>query len=434
MKALIIGGGIGGMATALSLEAAGIDVEIFEQAPAIQGLGVGINLQPNAVRELIELDLGDELKSVAIETSSLGYYNCFGQLIWSEPRGQAAGYNWPQYSINRGDLHMILLRAVRARCGKERVFTGYKFVSFEQTGDGVVANFIRSPTARPLPCHRGDLLIGADGIHSAVRAQLYPDEGPPVSSGRILWRGVVEAEPFLDGRSHVTIGARNCCAVIYPISEKMPQRGRSLINWVAVLGQQQASGQPGMWDRRASKDRFFAHFESWNFDRIRFADLVAGTAEIFEYPEDDRDPLPRWSFGRVTLLGDAAHPMRPIGSQAGSQAVVDSRILALALATTTSIHEGLAAYERERLPVMNAIILRNREFGPSVIMDMAEERAPNGFSNIEDVIPRQELEEISRSFKVAAGFEPESLNSRSSFAVKRTLRQNSRPPRSNELS
>jgi 2-polyprenyl-6-methoxyphenol hydroxylase-like FAD-dependent oxidoreductase len=420
MKALIIGGGIGGMTTALSLAAAGIEAEVFEQAPAIEGLGVGINLQPNAVRELIELGLGDELKSVAIETSTLSYYNRFGQLIWSEPRGRAAGYNWPQYSIDRGDLHMILLRAVRARLGEKSVFTGHKFVSFEQTPGGVVADFIDSRTGRRLPSHNGDLLIGADGIHSVVRAQLYTDEGPPVSSGRIQWRGVVEAEPFLDGRSHVTIGSRNCRAVIYPISEKARQRGRSLINWVTVLGRQQASGEPGRWDRQANKERFFAHFQSWNFDWIPFADLVAATDAIFEYPKDDRDPLARWSFGRVTLLGDAAHPMRPIGSQAGSQAIVDSRVLALALATAGSTEDGLASYERERLPVMNAIILKNREFGPSIIMDMAEERAPNGFANIEDVIPRRELEEISRSFKVAAGFEPEALNRRASFAVQRT--------------
>jgi 5-methylphenazine-1-carboxylate 1-monooxygenase len=418
MKALIIGGGIGGMATALSFGAAGIDVEIFEQAPTIEALGVGINLQPNAVRELIELGLGDELKSVAIETSTLGYYNRFGQLIWAEPRGLAAGYNWPQYSIDRGDLHMILLRAVRARLGQKCVFTGHRFVSFEQTGGEVVADFLDGRTGRRLPPHKGDVLVGADGIHSAVRAQLYPDEGAPVSSGRIQWRGVVEAAPFLDGRSHVTIGSRNCRAVIYPISEKARQRGRSLINWVTVLGRQQASGHPGTWDRRATKERFFSHFQSWNFDWIPFADLVAASGEIFEYPKDDRDPLPRWSFGRVTLLGDAAHPMRPIGSQAGSQAIVDARVLALGLATASSIEYGLATYERERLPVMNAIILKNREFGPSIIMDMAEERAPNGFTNIEDVIPRRELEEISHSFKSAAGFEPEALNRRSSFAVK----------------
>jgi 5-methylphenazine-1-carboxylate 1-monooxygenase len=186
------------------------------------------------------------------------------------------------------------------------------------------------------------------------------------------------------------------------------------------LGQRAASPQPGTWDRRATKERFFAHFRDWNFDWLAFADLIAATEEIFEYPKDDRDPLPRWSFGRVTLLGDAAHPMRPIGSQAGSQAVVDSRVLALALATAGSIEDGLLAYERQRLPIMNEIILRNREFGPSIIMEMAEERAPDGFSNIENVIPRHELEEISRSFKIAAGFDPEQLNRRASYAVKRT--------------
>jgi 5-methylphenazine-1-carboxylate 1-monooxygenase len=419
MKVLVIGGGIGGLTSALSLAAAGMEVEVFEKTPTIQAVGVGINLQPNAVRELTELGLGDELGAVAIETSTLTYYNRFGQIIWSEPRGRAAGYAWPQYSIDRGDLHMILLAAVHKRIGAPRIFTGHRLVSFEQSSGAAIANFVDS-TGTPLPPRKGDILIGADGIHSAVRAQLYPKEGPPVSSGRIQWRGVVEAEPFLDGRSHVTIGSRNCRAVVYPISESARQRGRSVVNWVTVLGQQAASRQPGTWDRRANRERFFAHFRDWNFDWLAFADLVAATEDIFEYPKDDRDPLPRWSFGRVTLLGDAAHPMRPIGSQAGSQAVVDSRVLALALATAGSIEDGLLAYERQRLPIMNEIILRNREFGPSIIMDMAEERAPDGFSNIEDVIPRHELEEISRSFKIAAGFDPEQLNRRASYAVKRT--------------
>jgi 2-polyprenyl-6-methoxyphenol hydroxylase-like FAD-dependent oxidoreductase len=423
MKVLVIGGGIGGLTTALSLHAAGIEAEVFEQTPSIEALGVGINLQPNAVRELMELGLGDALKAVAIETSTLNYYNRFGQLIWSEPRGLAAGYRWPQYSIDRGDLQMILLDAVDARIGAARnVHTNHTLVSFEQTGRGVVAQFIERASGRPLPPHKGDVLIGADGIHSAVRAQLYPNEGPPVSSGRIQWRGVIEDESFLDGRTHVTIGSRERRAVVYPISEKARQEGRSLINWVTVLGKQMASDQPGTWDRRAPKERFFAHFRDWNFDWIRFADLIAATAEIYEYPKDDRDPLPRWSFERVTLLGDAAHPMRPIGSQAGSQAVVDARVVALALATATSVEDGLKAYERERLPIMNKVILRNREFGPSIIMDMAEERAPNGFTDIEQVISRSELEEIAHSFKVAAGFDPESLNRRASFDVPRVAR------------
>jgi 5-methylphenazine-1-carboxylate 1-monooxygenase len=417
VKALVIGGGIGGLTAALSLHAAGLDVEVFEQVPKISALGVGINLQPNAVRELIELGLGDRLAEVAIETSRLSYYNRLGQLIWSEPRGVAAGYRWPQYSIDRGDLQMVLLDAVRERIGAQNIFEGHKLVRFAQHGERVEAFFADRSTGEGLRPHSGDILIGADGIHSAVRAQLYPNEGGPVSSGRIQWRGVVEAAPFLDGRTHVTIGSSQRRAVIYPISQKAARRGKALINWITVLGRQKASDVPGTWERTAKKERFFEHFRDWNFDWIPFADLISRTEEIFEYPKDDREPLPRWTFGRVTLLGDAAHPMRPVGSQAGSQAVVDARVLAYALATAATPEAGLERYQAERLKPMNAMVLRNREFGPSIIMEIAEERAPNGFANIEDVIPRAELEEIARSFKSAAGFEPNELNRRPSYDV-----------------
>lgn len=421
MKALVIGGGIGGLTAALSLHAAGIDVEVFEQVPQIEALGVGINLQPNAVRELIELGLGDRLADVAIETTHLSYYNKFGQLIWSEPRGLAAGYKWPQYSIDRGDLHLILFQAVQKRIGKERVFEGHRLTHFKQDGNGVEAFFSDRVSGERVASRKGDILIGADGIHSQVRAQLYPNEDGPVSSGRIQWRGVVEAEPFLDGRTQVTIGNSQCRAVIYPMSERVRKSGRSLINWITVLGKQSASDVPGTWDRKAKKERFFRHFESWNFDWIPFAELIANTEEIFEYPKDDREPLPQWTFGRVTLLGDAAHPMRPVGSQAGSQAVVDARVLAFELANARDPAHGLDAYQAARLKPMNAMILRNRQFGPSIIMEMAEDRAPNGFSNVENVIPRAELEEISRAFKLEAGFDPVQLNSRSSYDTNRRL-------------
>lgn len=419
MKILVIGGGIGGLGTALSLHSAGIDVEVFEQVPRIEALGVGINLQPNAVRELIELGLGDGLCAVGIETTELRYYNKRGQLIWKEPRGLAAGYKWPQYSINRGDLHQVLLGAVRERIGDEHLHTGHQFVAFEQDEEKVVARFVDRESGEALRPYVGTALVGADGIHSAVRRQLYPEEGAPVSSGRIQWRGVVEAAPFLDGRTQVTIGSSQRRAVIYPMSQKVAETGRSQINWITVLGRQSASGEPGTWDRRASRDRFFSHFNDWNFDWIPFADLICETGEIFEYPKDDRDPLPRWSFGRVTLLGDAAHPMRPIGSQAGSQAVVDARVLAFHLAMARDEVEGLLRYETERLPIMNRIILRNRELGPSIIMEMAEERAPDGFDDIEKVIPRDELQRIADSFKREAGFDVTSLNARASLDVPR---------------
>ena len=417
MKALIVGGGIGGLATALSFHAAGIDSVIYESVAEVKGLGLGINLQPNAVRELFELGLEDELYSVAVETAFLAYYNKHGQLIWREPRGKSAGYRWPQFAINRGDLLMILLDAVKKRLGSQSYVTGHHFVGFEQDSFGVTAQFIERSTGRGLPPQRGDVLIAADGIHSAVRRILYPNEGPPIFSGRMIWRGKIEAEPYLDGRTQVMIGHRDQRAVIYPMSEELRKTGRSLINWAVVLGGRYNEDEREVWDRLAVKERFFGHFQNWNFDWIGVKDLISATEEIFEYPKSDRDPLPQWTFGRVTLMGDAAHPMRPVGSQAGTQAVVDARILANKLAGASTPQIGLEEYQAERLPPMNAVILTNREFGPEIVMQMAEERAPSGFDNIESVIPRSELETIARDFKVIAGIEPHTLNARTSYTI-----------------
>lgn len=418
MKAIIVGGGIGGLATALSLHAVGIECCVCKSVRDIDALGLGINLQPNAVRELIELGLGEALAATAIETSTLAYYNKHGQLIWSEPRGRAAGYRWPQYSIHRGALLMILLEAARARIGAANVREGRHFVSFEQSAGGVVAHLMDRATGRPLPSERADVLIGADGIHSTVRRQLYPDEAEPVASGNIQWRGAIEAAPYLDGSSQVMIGHYMQRMVIYPMSAKAQARGRSLVNWLTMLGGRHDLVARESWDRKVPKERFFAAFKDWNFPWIAAADLVAATADIYEYAEADHNPLPRWSFGRVTLLGDAAHAMRPVGSQAGSQAIVDARVLAHALASEASPEAALRAYEAIRLPAMNDVILRNRAYGPEIVMQMAEERAPRGFARIEDVIPRHELEEIARSFKVAAGFDPETLNRRPSLGLR----------------
>jgi 5-methylphenazine-1-carboxylate 1-monooxygenase len=415
MKALVVGGGIGGLATALSLAACGIECVVCEAAASIEAAGLGINLQPNAVRELIELGLGDALAATAIATSTLAYYNRHGQLIWSEPRGRAAGYAWPQYSIHRGALAVILYEAVRARIGAANLRIGCRFASFDEGPGGVTAHLVERASGRALAPERADVLIGADGIHSTVRRLLYPREAAPVASGNIQWRGAIEAAPYLDGRSHVMIGHYLQRMVIYPMGRAEEKRGRALVNWLALLGGRDDPPVRESWDRRVPKDRFFAAFKDWNFPWIGAADLIAATSDIYEYPELDRDPLPRWSFGRVTLLGDAAHAMRPVGSQAGSQAVVDARVLAQALAAAADPVAALRAYEAARLPAMNDIILRNRAYGPEIVMQMAEERAPDGFARIEDVIPRAELEAIARSFKEAAGFDPAALNRRPSL-------------------
>ena len=420
MNVTVIGAGIGGLTAALSLHAAGIDVRVYETAAEVRALGFGINLQPNAARELIELGLGEALAEAAIETAELRYYNKLGQLIWSEPRGRGAGYAWPQYAIERGALQKILLDEVKARIGAGNVSTGHHLVSFAQDNSGVTAYFIEPGSGRDLAPARSDVLIGCDGIHSAVRAQLYPKEGPPVCSGLLQWRGAVEAEPFLGGRTHVTMGFSGQRAVVYPMSRKAADRGYSRMSWVVVVPAV-SSNSDLTWGRKVCNNLVGERFKRWNFSWLNFSDLIHRTTEIYGYPEADRDPLPQWSIGRVTLLGDAAHPMRPVGAQAGSQAVIDARVLAFALANNARPEQALEQYDANRRPGMNAIVLRNRGFGPAVIMELAEERAPQGFSDIEDVISRRELEAISLAYKAEAGFDPAVLNRRHTLTVERAI-------------
>jgi 2-polyprenyl-6-methoxyphenol hydroxylase-like FAD-dependent oxidoreductase len=418
VKALVIGGGIGGLAAALSLDAAGIECCVCESVAEIEALGLGINLPPNAVRELIELGLGPALAAVAVETSTLAYYNKHGQLIWREPRGFAAGYLWPQYSIHRGELLFALLESARARVGAENIRTSHHLMGFDQTASGVTAQFVDRASGRALPPVSADVLIGADGIHSTVRAILHPREPAAVPSGGVQWRGAVEVAPYLDGRTQAMIGHFRQRTILYPMSRQSAERGRSLVNWLAYRHLPDGIAERESWDRKVPKERFFAAYQDWNFDWIRPADMMAATTDIYEYYEMDHDPLDRWSFGRVTLLGDAAHAMRPVGSQAGSQAIVDARVLANALATEPDPVKALAAYDSIRRPQMNEVILRNRQYGPEIVMQMAEDRAPDGFFRIEDVIPRRELEDVAASFKRADGFDPETLNNRPSLSAR----------------
>jgi 5-methylphenazine-1-carboxylate 1-monooxygenase len=409
MRVAIIGGGIGGLATALSLHAAGIDCDVYEAVPQIKPLGVGINLLPHAVRELSELGLADALAATAIETEKLIYANRFGQEIWQEPRGRAAGYNWPQFSIHRGALQVILLEAVTSRLGPSRIHTGAQArragassVTF-QSGETVEA----------------DVIVAADGIHSALRAQFYPDEGPPKWNRRVLWRGVTEAEPFLGGRTMVMAGYQNQKFVCYPISREATARGRSLINWIAELRiGGMADWRREDWNRAGRLEDFLPDFESWHFGWLDVPAVIRGASHIFEYPMVDRDPVARWTFDRVTLLGDAAHPMHPIGSNGASQAILDARILAHALATTRSINAALALYEDNRRPGTSRLVLANRANGPEQVMQTVHERAPNGFTQLSAVVSVEELETTAERYKQIAGFDRDALNARESLSVR----------------
>ncbi|WP_338472452.1 flavin-dependent oxidoreductase [Niallia sp. XMNu-256] len=409
-KAIIVGGGIGGLVTALKLHHVGVSVRVFESVENIKALGVGINLLPHAVRILTELGLKDELKRQGIPTAELNYYNKFGQQIWHEPRGLDAGYKWPQYSIHRGRLHMILLDAVKEQLGENMIVTGHHLKSFQTFDDGVEATFENKKTGEIVGTYRGDFLIAADGIHSVVRKHFYPNEGLPKFSGRILWRGITESTPFLTGKSMIMSGFQDQKFVAYPVCPETAAKGRSLVNWIAELSVQGDVPPRSDWNRKVDKEVFAPAFSNWDFGWLNVPKLIEETETVYEFPMVDRDPLPRWTFGRVTLLGDAAHPMYPIGSNGASQAILDADALGQAFESQPTVDLALKAYADARMEPTASIVMSNRQNGPESVMQIVEDRAPNGFNHLHDVITQQELEDIANKYKKIAGFDRQTLN------------------------
>ncbi len=415
MDVLIIGAGIGGLTLALSLHQVGVPCRVFEAAEEFKAVGVGINLLPHAMRELGELKLQEKLESVGVETSELCFYNRFGQFIFKEPRGRAAGYSWPQISIHRGDLHAVLLEAARQRLGADRIQTGFKCVRIEQDGDGVWGQFVEPRSGASLPAARGSVAIGCDGIHSAVRKQLFPGEGPPVYSGVNMWRGVARCKPFLTGSSMALAGwLRTGKMVIYPIRKDIDANGHQLINWVAEIETPQHSQRD--WNRIGRIEDFLGAFQDWTFGWHDYPQMVKASEVILEYPMVDQDPLPQWSFGRISLLGDAAHPMYPRGSNGSGQAILDARALAGCLKRCSSPEAALQAYDAERVEAANKVVLMNRTNPPDAILREVDERTGGKpFKSIDDVISPSELRSISESYKTVAGFEVKALNARASL-------------------
>jgi 5-methylphenazine-1-carboxylate 1-monooxygenase len=413
MTVLIAGGGIGGLTLALSLHQIGVPVRVFESVPQLRPLGVGINVLPHAVRELIELGLLDQLSAAGVRTKELAYFSKHGQPIWSEPRGLEAGYKWPQFSIHRGMLQQILLDAATARLGAENILTSHHLTSWTETADSIRADFIDKASGKPAGTYEGAVLIACDGIHSAVREKLYPQEGPPIWNGRILWRGITTGDGFLSGRTMIMAGHEILKFVCYPISKEPDASGKHQINWVAERHMPPTyQWRREDYNRTAKLDEFLPWFESWKFDWLDVPGLIRNCPHAYEYPLVDRDPLARWTFGRVTLLGDAAHPMYPIGSNGASQAILDARVLTREILSHGPTNAALAAYEAERRPATTDLVMLNRRNGPEQVMQLVEERAPNGYKVVTDVLSQQELEDIAANYKRVAGFQVEALNAK----------------------
>ena len=405
LRVLVAGGGIGGLTAALHLSRMGHDVQVFEAAPEIRELGLGVNIQVHGVRDLAAVGLLKAVESNSCPVSELSYYNRHGQKIWAEPRGIAAGYEYPQAAINRGRLQGILLEAVYARIGRDRVHPGHRVVDFSQDDAGVVIH-IAGPDGKPLKTVAGDVLVGAEGIHSAVRKKFYPDEGLPVFGGQIMWRGIARARPFLGGRAMIMAGHRDQKIVAYPVDPDVGPDGMMNINWVAEDTIDDSMPPREDWNKLASVADVAARFANWRFPWLDVPALIAAAPACYEFPKVDRDPIPRWSFGRVALLGDAAHPMHPAGSNGATQAIVDAPALAEALSRYPDPSAALQAYEAERRPPIAELVRVNREqMGPESVMILAEQRAPNGFNNILDVLTQEELDQASNTYKAASGAE-----------------------------
>lgn len=400
MTVLIAGAGIGGLTLGLTLHQIGVPFRIFEATKSIKPMGVGINIQPNAVRELCDLGLAEALETVGIKTQQYGFYTKRGLPIWEEPRGMKAGYAWPQYSVHRGKLQMMLYQALIDRAGD--------VVETDTRVTGVDGATLITTKGR----FDGQIIVAADGIHSALRAQFNPDEGPPIWDGAILWRAMSRAKPFFGEGAMALIGHDTQRIVAYPISG-IGTDGLVDMNWIAELRVDPASGwRKEDWNRAADKADFAPLFDEWVFDWLDVPALIASADQVFEYPMVDRDPLDQWTHGHVTLLGDAAHPTYPVGSNGATQAIVDARVLGAAILKHGLNEAALQAYEAQMRPLTTNVIMANRGSGPDAILQQVEDLCEGQFNHISDVMAEADLKAHADRYKALAGTSIDVLNAK----------------------
>ncbi len=409
MTVLIAGGGIAGLTMALTCHQIGVPAVVLESVRSLAPLGVGINLQPNAVRELYDLGFEGDLDGIGIEAREWALVGRSGNDVWAEPRGRDAGYRWPQYSVHRGELQMLLYRAVLERMGADAVKTAHRVIGYRQFEDRIVAT-VDTRDGGTVEID-GDLLIAADGLHSAVRQQMHPDQPPPHWGGQVLWRGATPGPAIRTGASFTLVGSLEQRFVHYPISAVDAATGLQLQNWIAELTFDTSQGTPSSdWNTEVDVDKFLAEFADWNFDWLDIPALVQGAPAVWEFPMVDRDPADRWVDGRACLIGDAAHVMYPVGSNGASQAIVDARVMGAKLLDFGVEPAALEAFEADLIEDLSALVLRNRGHGPVGILGLVDERCGGVFDDIDDVIPRAEVEAYMANYKAAAGFAIEALN------------------------
>ncbi len=402
MNIAIVGGGIAGLSFALGLHKRGIDCDVFEAVNDIKEIGVGITLLPHAMRELAELGLQDALEAVGIENLESVFYTQHGQYVYKEARGRHAGYTLPEIGIHRGKLHRILFDAAVSRLGADKVHTGMRCSAFSQNDDGVQIEFSNAHTQTSIKV-QAQIAVACDGVNSVVRAQMHPQDAL-CFAGINTWRGVTVHPPILTGKSYLRIGTVEVGKmVIYPIIDNVDGKGNQLINWVAEL--QKPNAAMNDWNRPGDPAVCAEIFKDWTFDFLNVPELILKADKVFEYPMVDKNALPFWTQGRVTLMGDAAHPMYPRGSNGSAQALIDARTLADQLAQHTDPQEALKAYEVLRLAPTAKVVETNRNVPPDFIIMKAQELSGGKpFRHIDDLITQDELRQISDHYKTVAGF------------------------------
>lgn len=414
MTVLIAGAGVAGLTLGLSLHQVGVPFRIIEAIAELRPLGFGINLQPHAVRELYDLGLKDKLDTLGVETERTAYFNNRGQEVWSEPRGLEAGYDYPQISIHRGGLQMMLHETLLERCGPKAILAGAKVSEWYESPRGLEVVLTDRQYGYELDRLRGSVLVASDGARSSIRETLFPDVGMPNWRKSMMWRGVTRAPRFLGGRTMTISGTKGMKFVAYPIGDR--GKTQSFVHWIAELPvAPDRDWEHQDWSRRGSIDDVLPAFEDWRFDWLDIPALIGSTDAVWEWPMIDRDPLPSWTEGRIALLGDSAHPMYPIGSNGASQGILDARVMARSLRDHGQTTLALQDYDEERREAVNAIIIANRGQGPDAVLDAVADRAPDGFENIDDVMPETERRVFSESYKDATGLQVADINAQPSI-------------------
>jgi len=411
-KVIIAGGGIAGLSLALTLHQIGVPCVVYESAAELAPLGVGINLQPNAVRELADMGVGEaDLDETGLPAREWALVGLNGKEIYAEPRGKFAGYRWHQYAVHRGKFHLLLARKVVERLGQDALVLGRKVTGYRKEADGGITAIVTALDGTVSEV-RGSLLIGADGIHSAVRAQMHPDQPPIHWGGTIMWRGTARGVPIRTGSSFIGLGTDRHRVVLYPISAPDAD-GLADINWIAEQTFDTGHDwQKSGWFRPVPLSEFAREFDGFVYDWLDLPALLAGSECAYENPMIDREPLPTWVDGPVALIGDAAHAMYPTGSNGATQAIIDGRVLGRIMLDKGATPAALKAYDEELCGPVGQLALRNRGAGPFGLLRMVDDRCGGQFDNIDDVIPAEERAQFMLAYQQAAGFARDELNAR----------------------